>query len=291
MSPRSTPGLSPAKAVKRPSLPRQQVFRIESASDPRQNCLAYIPAVHKPDAPVFVSVHGLSINSEEHATLFAPYCEKYGVFMIAPTFDKEHFPDFQRLGRQGLGLRADEALDAVIKEFRAATKTEPAPIHLFGFSGGGQFAHRYAMAHPDHVARVVIAAAGWYTFPDRGEKFPYGLRTIRTIPDLSFDPERFLRVPMTVIVGDQDVQTEHLRITDRVNRQQGVNRLERARNWVGAMQAAARIYRLEPRVTLQTLPGGEHTFGLLMRTSALGDRVFAAMFGAPPAYKNGVHSA
>jgi len=269
----------------------QRVFRFESASDPRQNCFAYIPAVHKPGAAVFVSVHGLSINSEEHATLFAPYCEKYGVLMIAPTFAKEHFPDFQRLGRQGLGNRADEALDALVTEFRAATRTDPSPINLFGFSGGAQFAHRYAMAHPQHVAQVVIAAAGWYTFPDRGEKFPYGLRSIRQVPDLKFDPERFLRVPMTVIVGDQDVLTEHLRSTDRVNRQQGVNRLERARNWVGAMQAAARIYRLEPRVTLETLPGGEHTFGLLMRGAGLGDRVFARMFGPPPASKNGVHSA
>jgi hypothetical protein len=102
-----------------------------------------------------------------------------------------------------------------------------------------------------------------------------------------FDPEEFLRIPMTVIVGEQDVTGEHLRSTEQVRKQQGETRLERARNWVSAMQAAAAKLRLESRIHLEVIPGGDHVFGGLMQTSALGDRVFAALFGNGNGNNNG----
>ena len=162
---------------------------------------------------------------------------------------------------------------------------------MFGFSGGGQFVHRYAMVHPDRVARVVIGAAGWYTFPDRDERYPYGLARSKDLRDVRLDPKKFLHVPMTVMVGEQDVTDVDLRTTERVTRQQGVNRLERARNWVTAMRSAARVYRMEPRVTLDLLPGGDHTFVTLMQKGGLAERVFKVLYGdaasARPELKNG----
>lgn len=123
-----------------------------------------------------------------------------------------------------------------------------------------------------------LVAAGWYTFPDGRKRFPYGTRSTRDLSDVRFDPEEFLQVPITVLVGDQDITDVDLRCPERVMRQQGATRLERAGNWVGAMHAAARQYRFEPLVTI---PGGDHSFANLMITSGFGDRVFLALFGAP----------
>lgn len=261
-------------------LPTQEVIQLISRFDREQRYFIYVPASGGEKAPVFVTVHGLSRNAREHAELFAPHCEEHGVVLIAPIFTAEDTRDYQRLGRVGRGGRADVILESILEEVSLTTGADVSSIQLFGFSGGAQFAHRFTMARPHRVARAVIAAAGWYTFPDSEKRYPYGIRASRDLPDVRFDPEEFLRVPITVIVGDQDVTTEDLRKSDRVNEQQGTNRFQRARNWVGAMKGAALAHHLDPLVTFEAIPGGDHTFATLMKTGGLGTRVFTALFGA-----------
>src|SRR5262245_61101987 len=62
--------VAPAEA-----LPRQQVLRRVLRSDPLQQYLLYVPARISPGLPVFVTVHGISRNVDEHAMLFAPLAE------------------------------------------------------------------------------------------------------------------------------------------------------------------------------------------------------------------------
>jgi pimeloyl-ACP methyl ester carboxylesterase len=238
-----------------------------------------VPATAAAGAPVFVGVHGISRNGLELARLFSEPCDRFGAVLVAPHFSQGHSADYQRLGRVGRGPRADLALHSILEEVALLTGASTAQIHLFGFSGGAQFAHRYTMAHPHRVARAVFSASGWYTFPDARKRFPYGIRISRDLPGVRFDPEEFLQVPVTVIVGDQDTSTEGLRSTRRASRQ-GANRIERARNWVEAMRAAARACRIEPQVKLETIPGGGHSFSALMESGGLGDRTFAALFGS-----------
>jgi len=273
--------MSPGMTREEPPLPSDRLHRLASPNDARREYRVYVPSSGGRAAPVFVAVHGISSNVDEHAQLFAAHCEESGVVLVAPHFSGETYRDYQRLGREGRGPRADLALEAILEEVARATGAATAQIYLFGFSGGAQFAHRYTMAHPHRVARSVYAAAGWYTFPDPRVRYPYGIRRTRELRDLRFDAEEFLRVPMTIIVGDRDTTREDLRCTKRVTGQQGETRLERARNWVEAMRAAARAYHIPALVTLETIPGGDHSFANLMRNARLGDRVFAALFGAP----------
>lgn len=270
------------RAEARASMPRKQLLRFESSGPSGLEYFVSTPSIGAEMARVFVAVHGISRNVQEHASLFAPYCEAHGVMLVAPHFTEDKSKDYQRLGRLGRGPRSDAALDSILEEIHEATGAATERIYLFGFSGGAQFAHRYAMAYPHRVARAVIAAAGWYTFPDRRKRFPYGTRRSQDLPEVRFDPEAFLQVPMTVIVGDRDITDIDLRRTPRVNRQQGETRLERARNWVEAMRATARSYRLEPLVNLETIPGGDHGFAGLMQSCDLGGRVFASMFRDTP---------
>lgn len=269
------------------SLPAGRLHHLTSRVVAGREYVVYVPTSGAVGAPVFVTVHGISRNVVEHAKSFSRYCETFGVVLVAPHFAPGSSADYQRLGREGRGPRADLALHGVLEEAGLLTGADTTRIRLFGFSGGAQFAHRYAMAHPHRVAATVIAAAGWYTFPDPRRRYPYGIRRCRELPDLRFDPDEFLRVPFTVVVGDQDLSDEDLRCSGRVNRQQGETRLERARNWVEAMRAAAELYRVDPLVTLQTIPGGDHSFSGLMRDGGLGDRTFAALFGVPHARADG----
>jgi len=263
------------------------VLRLVRRGARPQEYFLYLPGEAGDGAPLLVAVHGISRNAEEHARYFSRFCEAHGVVLVAPHFSEAEFSDYQRLGRVGCGPRADQTLDAILAEVGGLTGAAVGRFHLFGFSGGAQFAHRYTMAYPHRVLGAVTAAAGWYTFPDRRRPYPYGIRSSRDLPGVRFDPEEFLRVPIAVMVGDRDTTAEHLRITPRVTEQQGKTRVERARNWVSAMRAAARAHQLEPRVTFESIPGGDHLVAGLMADARFGERVFAMLFDGRRARANG----
>jgi hypothetical protein len=44
--------------------------------------------------------------------------------------------------------------------------------------------------------------------PQSENAYPYGVGQCRGLPSLRFDSSRFLRVPMTVIVGDRDTDRD-----------------------------------------------------------------------------------
>ncbi|MFO7541435.1 MAG: hypothetical protein R6W97_01315 [Thiobacillus sp.] len=250
-------------------------------SDPNLEYLVYVPTAGAIDAPVLVAVHGVSRGWNEQAATFVAHCESHGVVLLAPSFSGEAHGDYQRLGREGRGQRADLFLHRCLQELTSLTGADTTQFRLFGHSGGAQFAHRYLMAYPHRVARAMVAAAGWYTFPDAGLKFPYGIQSSRRLPGIVFNPEAYLRVPVTVLVGSEDVHSKNLRSSERVNAQQGRTRVERARNWVTAMEAQAHLYGIEPQVSLVELPGSGHSFEELCRQGALVERLFRPQFDAP----------
>jgi hypothetical protein len=264
------------------SLPTGRVLRRVLQADPMQEYLLYVPGSDCTEAPIFVAVHGIACNPDELARVFSASCETAGIVMLAPIFSTEQHGDYQRLGRVGRGVRADIALDRCVAEVVTLTNADAGQLHLFGYSGGAQFVHRYLMAHPHRVAGAVAASAGWYTFPDMKQRFPYGIRQQRRLPGVNFNPEEFLRVPITVLVGREDMNAEHLRSTPRVNQQQGRNRVERARNWVAAMRTAATAYGYEPCVSCVEVPAVDHSFTKFCERGALPERVFAALFGERP---------
>ncbi|MGI9265725.1 MAG: alpha/beta fold hydrolase, partial [Gammaproteobacteria bacterium] len=245
---------------------------------PTQEYLAYIPKAGADNARVLVSVHGISRNANEQATVFWPYCERFGVVLVAPLFTPDYHKDYQRLGRDGRGLRADFMLDRCVEEVARLSGADATQTHIFGYSGGAQFAHRYLMAHPHRVRRAVIAASGWYTMPDHRRRFPYGIRSTSRLPGVSFNPEEFLQVPIEVLVGSDDTDDVHLKHTARLDKQQGKNRVERARTWSEAMREASVLYGISPRVSFTEVPETDHSFATFCRRGALVKRVFKHLF-------------
>lgn len=250
------------------------------ADDPRQSYFLYIPCSGGATARIFVTVHGISRNAREHAERFAPFAERYGVVLIAPYFSHDRFPDYQRLGRKGRGERADVALDRIVAEVGRLTDAQIGKLFLFGYSGGAQFVHRYALAHPERVAKVALGAAGWYTFPDSSVKYPKGIAPTKNLPDITFDPARFLTIPTCVLVGERDVRQDvALNKSPAIAQQQGVTRLERGAHWIGAMTRAAAAHGLDTSYTFHTLLRSRHSFTKSMGRGKMGEIVFDCLFG------------
>ncbi len=262
-------------------LPSGSIRERKLAVQPLLKYYLYIPEGCTPSSKIFISVHGISRNAREHAELFSSYAERYGLILVAPRFTRKHFCDYQRLGQKGTCRRSDKVLHAIVKEVKTLTGNRTGKFLMFGYSGGAQFVHRYIMAYPDHVDRAVIAAAGWYTFPDPTLEYPLGTKTSSSMKDITMNAFRFLSVPVSVLVGELDNERDHdLRKSDYLFHQQGLSRIERGRRWAKVMKSAARTYNLNTSYEFMILPRSGHSFAECMEKGDMGRHVFKSFFGS-----------
>lgn len=242
--------------------------------EPGLRYLLSVPKELNEATPVVVCIHGIRRNAQEQFRAFAPLAEQAGWLLLVPLFAADAFPDYQRLGRPGRGGRADLALIELIAHLNLRFSLPERAIHLFGHSGGAQFAHRFVMVHPRHVARYAISAPGWYTFPEESLAYPCGLARGAAQGEL-LRPSDFLRIQGAVFVGSADCHRgRNVRCNPTVDTQQGVHRLERAMRWTRAMNARAREMGLREPLKLQLLQDGAHNFGGLVRRNRLHEHVW-----------------
>ncbi|HLF26768.1 MAG TPA: hypothetical protein VJG32_10555 [Anaerolineae bacterium] len=111
--------------------------------------------------PVFVFVHGTGGSGREYIKTWRGYADREGFILICPTFGD---------GYQRLANTAVVGLTAILDEVGQSYPV-PARIILSGFSGGAQFAHRFAFAHPERVQAVAVHSAGSYDEPKPGAAY------------------------------------------------------------------------------------------------------------------------
>lgn len=239
----------------------------------------YIPETSPVSEKILYTIHGISRNAEEHIKGFIAQAERHGAILVAPHFLKLHFPRYQRLGSNAQKERADMAFDHVLQDVQEWLEVSPAPMRMFGFSGGGQFVHRYAMFYPKRVYRTVIAASGWYTFPDPERKYPYGLKSTKEWPQLTFSLEKFLKIPTLVMVGEEDdLRDRDLNKHREIDSFQGLNRVERAERWVNANRNLARAYDISADFRLENIPNASHAYESYLGHSPFAEQVFDFLF-------------
>lgn len=274
-------------SVLAPHLP-EQVQRVRVLNRPAQSegslsCWLVLPGDMAADRPPLVAIHGIRRDARAQAILLRTIAIEQRRPIIAPLFDETHWRKYQLAV---LKKRADSALLTLMRELRDLGIWRTDTFDLSGFSGGAQFAHRFAMLYPDLVSRLSVASAGWYTFPDAAP-FPYGLgprRSGKRKPGIepriewgsciAGDFERFLKIPIQVFVGSEDsLQDMNLRSGPDIDRQQGNNRIERAHNWAEALRIAARSRGIEPDISFTILHGCAHNFRRCVEIGRLDARI------------------
>jgi pimeloyl-ACP methyl ester carboxylesterase len=256
-----------------------KIYHRSIAGMSQMDYIVYIPKEKKDASRIMYSIHGISRNAREHIEGFIPQAERYGSVIIAPLFPKANFPRYQQLGTSVAQQRADMAFNQVLQDAQEWLQIAPAPMHLFGFSGGGQFVHRYAMFYPKRVARMVLAAPGWYSFPDPERKYPYGIKSSRNWPNVTFAMERFLQIPTLVMVGEEDdLRDSDLNKTRAVDSFQGLNRIERAERWTAAARALGRSYDISTDFRLELVPNASHAYLSYLAHPPFADNIFGFFF-------------
>lgn len=221
------------------------------------DCWIVRPADPRPEAPPLVAVHGIGRGACEVAEAFGARAAVLGRPVIAPLFDAACWNGYQRAVAP---RRADAALLRLLDELSAEGFPPVGRFDLAGYSGGAQFAHRFAMLYPHRLRRLSVCAAGWWTMPD-DTAFPYGLSGPWGAR-LAAGLDRFLALDIRVSVGAADDRPDAAtRSTPALDAAQGPDRVSRARAWVAALHAtAARRGLPAPRLSLTPLPGAGHDF-------------------------------
>jgi poly(3-hydroxybutyrate) depolymerase len=216
---------------------------------------------------IFVAIHGISLNAHSHAQRFQAYAKQAGYMLIAPLFAKERFPGYMTLESGTNGEMLEEVFQAIVEEAKEACGCSIDKIHLCGYSGGAQFAHRYAYLHPRKLESLIVCSAGCYTYPDSDVIWPYGFKEMVYQADL----ESFYELPILVCVGEEDVlRTPNLLQNEYVDRTQGRNRLERAIKWHSCINMKSGHASKE----LVILEGVGHSFEKCMDETPMGEIIF-----------------
>lgn len=185
-----------------------------SRYDQRLSYCLYVPSAHDPGGeplPLAVLQHGTGRRGPQYRDAFAGWAEKHGCLLLAPLFpagigddpDDLHNFKFVRYG----DLRFDLALLAMVEEVGARFNVRTGRFLLYGFSGGGQFAHRFAYLHPDRLRGLSIGAPGRITYIDPERPWWIGMRGFEERFGRAARVAELRGVPVQMVVGGADVET------------------------------------------------------------------------------------
>lgn len=258
-------------------------MRLVTRAHPSLDYFLYLPEGYMYSGRILVSVHGISRNAQEHIELMSAFADRYGVVLVAPLFDAEVFSDYQRLGRKGAGPRADLALIRMLNEIGMRTGLDTSQVDMFGFSGGAQFAHRFAYAHSQRVRSLVLGSAGWYTMPNDSLSYPYGSADAKGLDAVRLNCVAAARLPILVMVGECDDREDddELNRSSVVQKTQGRHRLQRAQSWTAAMNALARRHGASGSIEMVVLPEVGHSFSQAVMQGGMAQRVFEYCYKRP----------
>ncbi|KAJ7272640.1 hypothetical protein B0H12DRAFT_1228654 [Mycena haematopus] len=208
-----------------------------STLDPRFSFGMYIPAAHSFDAaagrlPLLVLIHGTRRDAQTLLAGFASFAEAHGVAVLAPLFpagvvdawDVHNYKGVVYRPSSGEVIRFDEVLLSMVGQAAGMWRVEGGRFWMHGFSGGGQFVHRFVYLWAGRVCGASVGAPGAVTL-DTGERWPRGVGDVEGVFGVRVDWEEIRRVQMVIVVGERDTDASGIGKDERA----GKNRLERAR--------------------------------------------------------------
>jgi hypothetical protein len=213
-----------------------EIYRYANTSfhNEKLNYYTYLPNKVNDSMQVMFVMHGTDRNAMDYLDAWKDFANANNYLIVAPAFlevVKDESFDYQEGNvwdqNHVWNNKEDWAFMAVERIFGELVSNNALVADsflIFGHSAGAQFVHRMVLFMPESRIKMAFAAnAGWYTFPNYEEKFPYGLMNT-SIKDqtlsMAFQKKLF------VLLGEEDKAKDHLRQTENANKQ-GKTRIER----------------------------------------------------------------
>lgn len=228
-----------------------------------------------PDAPlkqplrVVIALHGVGSRGDVFAQALIADADRNGWLLIAPTFPYRDHMNPRVLLEDDLLYSRLLYNTLVALPRRLGIRLRQHAL-LYGFSRGGQLAHRFALFYPDRVESVVTMSAGTYTLPfekrsiENSEQFlplPYGIGDYPAKVGYAFDAKQFSKLSFWIAVGASDDRVSD--VPRAFDAYLGKTRIQRAT----AFQQALKEIGVDARLVL--FPNVGHEISIEMQKGAL----------------------
>jgi poly(3-hydroxybutyrate) depolymerase len=234
-----------------------------SQHDQRFSYCLHLPSVHETTdtpLPLLVMQHGTARTATKYRDAMADFSEQHGCVVLTPLFpagigdpDDLHNFKFIKYG----DIRYDEELLAIVEEAGTRFRIDTDRFMLQGFSGGGQFAHRFLYLHPERLSAVSIGAPGRVTLIDPEREWWLGTAGFEERFGKPVRLEEIRKVPVHMVVGADDTETWEINNPGDSNWMDGADAVGRTR--VERITALRDNYvALGIDVTLDIVPGVAH---------------------------------
>lgn len=240
-----------------------------SRHDQRLSYALYVPKDHTAQAdplPLVVVQHGTGRSAELYRNNWKQFAIDHNCVILTPLFpaglvEPGELHSFKFLEYKG--TRFDEELLHIVDEVGERFNTETERFLMHGFSGGGQFAHRFYYAHPDRLAGVSIGAPGRITELDDSLPWWLGTGGFKERFGIDIDLEALRAVPVQLVVGGEDTETWEINNAGGPNWMDGVEktgrtRIERIEKLRASFEAQGVMTRFD------VVPGVAHKGSLVM---------------------------
>ncbi len=180
--------------------------------DPRFSYCLHIPQGFSEDPEgyrLLVAVHGTGRTCMAYRDAFSGFADDHRYVVLAPLFPIGVMGDDNADGYKYMleaGLRYDRLLLGMVDEIEDILGYAFGRFDLFGFSGGGHFAHRFYYLQPGRLSAVIVGAPGGVTLLDESRNYWMGTKDWADYFGQPVDLEAMRQVRSLLVVGEQDVE-------------------------------------------------------------------------------------
>ncbi len=234
-------------------------------ADQRFSYCCYLPESYEETGtrryPLAVLVHGSLRDATNLRDQFIDFAEANQCVLLAPLFpcgieEPGDTHNYKRILYRG--IRYDEILLSMIDEIAGLYRLETDKLLMHGFSGGGQFVHRFFYLYPERLSAVSIGAPGVVTLPDPDKPWWRGTGDMKATFGREPDLAAMQEVAVQMVVGGDDIETWDVTVSPKSsNWMEGINdtgatRVERLRSLEAAFLTRGIAVRFD------VVPGVEH---------------------------------
>ena len=251
-------------------------FTFTSWNKPDLDVFYHLPKTIDNDTKVLFVVHGNTRNADDYLNSWIRLTKDKNIAIFAPHFKRSSFISFNTLQmstsngkiRTNTDLYLHNSIDTLFKYIKTKFKLNDKLYDIYGHSAGAQFVHRYLlMSDNPSVNKAVAANAGWYTFLN-GADFPYGVKN----PPISLtdsNVKKFLSTNLYILIGTNDIDVDSSINKSKGAQKQGINRLQRAKNFFTYTESIVEQNNLEFKWKYQAVPGAPHSNKVMSKAAVL----------------------
>lgn len=235
----------------------------------------YIPEGEMKTMPVVFIMPGTDRNAKDYLGAWIRNAGDKKVIAVALEFPESSYSTSEYIEGnmfKGKNPVAEEnwsysVIEPIFSYIKAETGSTASTYRIWGHSAGAQFVHRFVTFKSGlRINKAIAANGGWYTVPDTGIGYPYGLKDSGYADASTLT--RLFGAKLIVMLGDQDTDPNDssLRHTPEADAQ-GLFRYDRGLYYFSESQRICKAGSMAFGWKKTVVPGVAHDYNAMLKAA------------------------